>query len=442
MFFAVSSIGCAAPLQRNPTVESSNFTIMIHKHLLTSIFLLICFLSSAQLKFKEGYIVNNRHERTDCLIRNAGNEESTMHFVYKLQGSKEEHKIELSKIEEFGIENELKCIRSMVSIDASRDRITNMRDTVREWQEGHAFLKVLVEGELASLYEYHDYGKPLYFYTLKGSNMIPLIYKKYHVEIAANFVEQILYDNSFREQLKEHLPCGSRNNSDRISYTKKDLVRYFENYYNCTNSAYSTYNTLIKKGVLLLKPAVSINRIEMGIHDPIDSAPKVYFDQANSIGFGIETAYIFPYNRYKWGIFAEANYLTYKTETIFVGEEMNPPLYTGYAIDYKSIEFPIGLTYYIHLDKNNRLFAKAAYVPYMILSESYIAFSESYRSNFSASSHLFFGLGYNYRNLALECKYYTPTNITQNIYKRGSDLHRIAFTISYAFRLLGDRGVR
>lgn len=415
---------------------------MIYKLLLTTLFLLISLLSTAQLKFKEGYIVNNRHERTDCLIRNIGNEESTMNFEYRLKDSREIQKIELSKVEEFGIENELKCIRAMISIDVSRDRITNMKDTVSQWEEGHAFLKVLVEGELASLYTYYDYGKPLFFYSLKDSIIIPLIYKKFNLEIAANFVEQILYDNTFREQLNEHMTCGTRNNSDRISYTKKELVKYFENYYNCNNSDYVTYSTQTKKGILLIKPAASLNTFQLWIHDQIDAAPKAYFDKVNSVGFGIETEYIFPYNRYIWSVFAEANFLAYKTDNVSVGNEINPPLYNGYAVDYKSIEFPIGLNYYINLDKNNRLFVKAAYVPYVILSESYISFSESYRNEFSASSHMFFGIGYNYRKLGAEFKYYTPTNITQNIFKRGSNLTQIAFKLSYAFQVAGDRGIR
>jgi len=415
---------------------------MTPKHLLIVLFFSISTLSTAQLKFKEGYIVNNRHERTDCLIRNIGNEESTMNFEYRLKDSREIQKIELSKVEEFGIEKELKCIRAIISIDVSRDRITNMKDTVSQWEEGHAFLKVLVEGELATLYTYYDYGKPLFFYSLKDSNIIPLIYKKYNVEIAANFVEQILYDHTFREQLNEQLTCGTRNNSDRISYTKKELVKYFENYYKCHNSAYATYSTQINKGILLVKPAASLNTIQLGIQDPIDAAPKAYFDKVNSVGFGIETEYIFPYNRYIWSVFAEANYLAYKTDNVSVGNEINPPLYNGYAVDYKSIEFPIGLNYYINLDKNNRLFVKAAYVPFIILSDSYIAFSDSHRSDFSASSHLFFGVGYNFHNIAVEFKYYTPTNVTQNIYKRGSDLSQVSFKLSYAFRILGNRGVQ
>ncbi|MDD2476796.1 MAG: hypothetical protein PHI32_12910, partial [Dysgonamonadaceae bacterium] len=47
-------------------------------------FLAMSFITVAQSDFKEGYIVNNRHERTNCLIKNTGNEESTNDFEYKL----------------------------------------------------------------------------------------------------------------------------------------------------------------------------------------------------------------------------------------------------------------------------------------------------------------------------------------------------------------------
>lgn len=413
---------------------------MANKHLLIPLFLSVCFVSSAQVKFKEGYIINNRHERIPCLIRNAGGEESTMNYEYKLNNSKDVHKMELSKIEEFGIGDELKCIRALISIDMSRERIKNMRDTVSQWEEGHAFLNVLVEGKSASLYSYHDYGAPLFFFRREESNIVPLVYKKYQIEITPNFVQETLNDNSFRDQLNEYLACNNQKNADRISYTKKDLVRYFEDYNKCKNGSYTVYKTSqVKNGILLLKPGVSLNSVQLGIQNPIDAGPKIYFEKENSVGFGIEAEYIFPFNRYEWSVFAEANYLIYKTSNVAAGSEINPSLYRGYAIDFKSIEFPVGLKYYVNLDKNNRLFVKAAYVPYAILSRSYIAFSESHREKFSASSHLLFGLGYNYRNLGVEFRYYTPTDITQNIYKRGSDMDQVTFKIFYAFQLLGGR---
>lgn len=216
---------------------------------LTFLFLTLVFLSTAQIQFKEGYIINNRNERIDCQIRNLGREESTIHYEYRLGESGDFEKIELSKFVEFGVENELKCIRAFVPIDMSPDRITSVEDTLSVWEEGHAFLSVLLEGELATLFAYHDLGKDFFFYRLEGSDLVPLIYKKYEVGVTPNFVQRRIYNNTFREQLALHLACGNQNKAEKISYTKKDLVTYFEKYHQCKKKDYKTFESSRTKKV-------------------------------------------------------------------------------------------------------------------------------------------------------------------------------------------------
>ena len=190
---------------------------MAMKGILTAILLSICLLSPAQEKFKEGYIVNNRHEKIPCLIRNSGDEESTQYFEYRLMGSKTTQRIELSTVEEFGIEGEFKCIRALISIDKSPDRIKSIKDTVPQWEKGHAFLHVLFEGELASLYSYNDHGTPLFFFSLEDSDIVPLVYKRYQVETSPNIIQQILYNNMFRDQLVfTWLATAKKHRQDRL----------------------------------------------------------------------------------------------------------------------------------------------------------------------------------------------------------------------------------
>lgn len=416
---------------------------MNQRLLLFFLFLSLTLLSAAQIVFKEGYIINNRNERIDCQIRNVGREGSAIHYEYRLRESGNFEKIELSKFLEFGIENELKCIRALVPIDMSPDRITSVEDTLSVWKEGHAFLSVLLEGELATLFAYHDLGKDFFFYRLEDSDIVPLIYKKYEVGITPNFVQRRIYNNTFRGQLALHLTCGNQNNAEKISYTKKDLVNYFEKYHQCKKKDYKTFeSSRTKKGLLLLKPKVGLNSIQLGIKDPIDAAPMAYFGKGNSVGFGVEVAYIFPYNNYQWGLFVESNHLSYKSVSVTVINEVNPDMYKDYMIDYQSIEFPLGLIYHLKLDKNNRFFAKVAFVPHIIFSSSYIAFNATEKNKFSSHSSLLSGIGYNHRGLGVEFKYYTPANITQNLYKRGSNLNQLSFNLFYTFQLLGDQGLR
>ncbi len=410
---------------------------------ITFFYLALSLLSAAQIEFKDGYIVNNRHERIDCLIRNVGNEESAMNYEYRLEDSKTIEKIELSKIEEFGIDNELKCIRAFISIDASPNRISSIKDTIIQWEEGHAFINVLVEGQLASLYSYYDHGRPLFFFSWGDSNIEPLLYKKYYVEVTPTIIQQTLYNNTYRDQLRKYLACENLKDADKIDYSKKDLVRYFANYHKCKNADFQQFqSSQIKKGILLFKPGISLNRIQLGVQDPIDAALKVFFVEENSIGFGAEAEFILPFNKYKWSIFAEGNYLSYGTDEISVGDELSPTLYDEYDIDYKSLEIPVGIAHYMHLNKNQRFFIRGAYVPHFILSDSYITFNAGHKYQFSPSSRLLIGAGYNYRDLAVEFRYYSPQNITQNIYKRNSDLTQVSLKISYALQLAGEKGVR
>ena len=95
---------------------------------------LLCYTISsiafAQTEFREGYIVSNQDTIIDCFIRNAGHEESTMNYEYKLKESERINKIELSRIKEFGIDNELKCIRAFIAIDISENTIPDKKNAI------------------------------------------------------------------------------------------------------------------------------------------------------------------------------------------------------------------------------------------------------------------------------------------------------------------------
>jgi len=387
-------------------------------------------LTNAQMKFTEGYIVNNNHQKTACLIRNSGNAESSKNFEYKLKDEEKIRKIELAKIEEFGIENEVRCIRALIKIDVSPDRITQLKDTVKspEWEEGHAYLKILVAGKLASLYSYFDEGKTLFFYSIENSTIEPLFYKESRLEITTGIVEKNLINNTYRAQLMQELVCGDPDKINRISYTKKDLVQYFIDYHKCKASDFAVpKSSQTKKGSFRLKAGTSVNRIKMEAQDFSD-ASKITFSAENSLGFSSEAEYLLPFNNYKWSFFAESNYYYYKSE---YSDNVFNSLHDGYIVDYKTIELPLGITYYLNINQTQRLFLRAAFVPNLILSHSFIAFHSEAHYNFAPASRILFGLGYNYGKINAELRYYSSQNITQNAYKRGSDLSQISFRVSY-----------
>ncbi|HEY3388677.1 MAG TPA: hypothetical protein VGK38_03835 [Prolixibacteraceae bacterium] len=405
---------------------------------LSILFSAITLFSVAQMKFVDGYIVTNNHKKTDCLIRNSGNAESLMNFEYKLNGNKKIEKIELAKIEEFGIKNELRCVRALIKIDASPDRITQLKDTINspEWEEGHAYLKMLVDGKLASLYSYFDEGKTLFFYSKGNSAIEPLFYKESRLEITPGIIEKNLTNNTFRNQLAEYLDCRGLKEVSKISYSKKDLVQYFIDYHKCKAADFDVpKNSIVSKGSFRLKLGTSLNRIKMEAQDYTD-ASKISFSPENSLGFGIEAEYLLPFNNYKWSFFAESNYYSYKSD---YSDNVFNQLHDGYIVDYKTIELPVGITYYLNVNQNQRLFLRGAFVPDFILSGSYIAFHSEAHYSFAPASRMLFGIGYNCRQINAEIRYYSGQNITQNTYKRGSDLSQISFRVSYILYKSGKR---
>ncbi len=386
--------------------------------------------SSAQVKFVEGYIVNNKKEKTYCLIRNIGQEESTAKYQYRLKGEQEIHDIELSKIEEFGIDNEIKCIRTLIAVDVAPEYIKMPADTAFSWEEGHAYVKVLVEGELATLYSNYDHGKPLFFYSYDNSHVEPLVYKKFSVEVAPNVITHIFYNNAYIQQLQENLACGDPIDTKKISYTKKNLVNYFINYHKCRGADFEVFKSSnVNPGSIRFKVGVNSNVFQAAVRDFSDALPNAVFSNENTIGLSSEIEYLFSFNRYKWSIFAEANYYKYFSDKV-VNTSYQEAL-DEYVIDYKTVEFPVGITHYMNFDENHRLFVRTAFVPHLILKDSHIEFSEIYHSDFSTASRLFFGGGYNYKRISAEFRYYTKQNITMNIFKRGSELSQISFRLNY-----------
>lgn len=395
-------------------------------------------MTFAQTEFKKGYIVNNQHERIDCQIRNAGNDESTKNYEFRLKEGGEIQKIALSQIEEFGIDNLLKCIRALIVIDVSPIYIESEKDIKAKWEEGHAYLETLFEGKLASLYYYYNDGKHLFFYSLADNIIKPLIHKTYYIGKTPEIYQlhqKISIDNTYKDQLKEYLACDDSNDAYKTKYIKKDLVEYFKNYHNCKNFDYNQiYSTQTKKGKIFIKPGIFLNRNQLVITDP----PKEKFIIKNSVGFGVNAEYILPFNNNVWSVFTEANYLSYSTDKTSVDFE-NPVMTEGYIINYKTIEIPVGLSLNINFNRSHKFYVKAAYVPQVILGGSYISFKENKKESFSNSSRFLIGVGYNYQNWGVELRYYTPQNLTPNLYKQNSDFTHLSMKFSYSFQLYGDK---
>jgi len=169
--------------------------------------------------------------------------------------------------------------------------------------------------------------------------------------------------------------------------------------------------------------------MEMSVQDQ-DAALLVTFSTETSIGMGIEAEYVFAFNNYKWSVFAEGNYYSYFSDYSDNSYNNN---HEGYIADYKTIEVPLGINYYAHLNQDHRLFVKAGFAPHFVLNKSGIQFASDVRYDFASSTRSFAAVGYCYKRWSGEARFYTTQNLTQNLYSRGSDYKQISFRLTYAF---------
>ena len=82
-------------------------------------FLLILFFFASVFAYGQeinGYILNNNDEKTECFVHNNGIREasSSNKYKYRLPGEEEFKEMDLDKIKEFAIYDEVKCVRELI----------------------------------------------------------------------------------------------------------------------------------------------------------------------------------------------------------------------------------------------------------------------------------------------------------------------------------------
>ena len=294
-------------------------------------------------------------------------------------------------------------------MDRSSDNISRLSTTRRPiFNKEKLFLKVLIESE-ASLYSYEDGNLKRFFFSNNNSDIEQLIFKKYIVPST----NKIGSNNRYKQQLLSFKNCKNINTKDieRLSYNTKSLHNFFVKYNNCNNKNDITEKYSVKKGTFNFNLKIGANKYDLKLFHYTaskwrnKSLPSQY---SSKIGFELE--YIFPHDKNKWAAFIEPTYNSYNTKTeidlIHYIEQI--------TINYKSIEIPVGLRYYLHLNESNKFFTNAA----LVLSHTAIS-NINYSSGLKieADSNLTYALGIGYKNndkLSIEFRYYKKRNFLNN----------------------------
>jgi hypothetical protein len=393
-----------------------------------TLFLLILFFiplsGFGQIVFEKGYFINNDNIRTECLIKNMDWQYNPAEFQFKMGPNGVAQKATIKNVREFRVYGYPKYVRDSVQIDRPDNNFDDY-EWSREpiWRSEVLFLRVVTEGK-AVLYAFESKNFKRFFYSVDGFAPRQLVYKIYHKD--TYLIEE---NNLYKQQLWVGMPTeNGREAAEKVPYEEKRLAGYFILY----NSKYSnnteadTYTAEKnrtqgpKRDLLNLKISPAVTYSSFSYYNVLTSN-TVYFSQSPGYSYGFEIETILPFNKNKWGIFAEPTKTYFKDNIVDNSNKLQ--------IDQIIWELPIGLRYYIFLGKESKIFANILYLASIkngAITQIWINDNMVFIKN--NSYKLGAGIGFNFKIFSLEARY-----ATSNLVLPQSDYQRFSLILGVRF---------
>ena len=391
------------------------------KIFISTLIAIFSFNSYSQIKYETGYYIDNNGTAINCLIKNTDWNNNPKEFTYKLTEQSKPQKGKIENVSEFSVINKFKFRRYSVDIDRSSEDLNKMSyNKAPEFTNEQLFLKTLFEGK-ANLYFYEGGNLSRYFYSVDSSNAKQLIFKSYLIE-----TNMVAKNYEFRNQLRDSLQCQSSSITgiEKIEYNEHDLIEFFTNYSQCHNSKTVTYHIRKeskKSFSLAIRPGVNISNLI--ISNVLTNTGQINFGSKASLRLGVQGEFILPFNKGKWAITVEPTFQYYKNETVSNDK--------SFKAEYKSIQFPIGITHFFFLNDKSKLFLNASFlldIPFdskieLEMSPEPLKLTTNYTPTL--------GLGYKYlKKYSLEARYELGRTLLNYVYW-GSDYKTFAVIFGY-----------
>jgi hypothetical protein len=395
---------------------------------------LFTFSSYSQVSFEKGYYIDDVNVKTECLIKNLDWNNNPTEFEYKLSEEADSKTNTIASVQEFGIYNNSKYVRSTVNIERST-AVTNKLGNERRaiFYEETLFLNVLVEGK-AILYTYEEIGLVRYFFSVNGSKIEQLVYIVYITEDNHQSGE----NNQYKQQLLATLECSEITLKDveNLKYKRKNLVNIFADYNNCNNSSTTNFAEKRKRDLINLTLRPRINSSSLTSDVPLLDSDEIQFENQLGFGFGVELEYILPFNNNKWSISIEPTYQSYNSKGSNNYSNVSDGILNA-EINYKSLEIPITARHYFFLNDTSKMFVSLGFL-YDISSDSTIDFTRADGSNFrtfdvNTGSSYTLGVGYKYRDTySIEIRYQTDRPVLTQVPALDSGFHSLSMIFGYS----------
>lgn len=309
----------------------------------------------SQPGYENGYLITDKGEKINCLIRNRDWGYNPNSIRYKLSPDAAVQTAGIDQITEFAIGTTHKYKRFIVDYDRTVEEIAklgmerepiNIRDTV--------FLKVLVEGK-SSLYIYENGDLRRFFIQSGNGEVEQLVYKLYLTQGG-----QVSVNDSYKNQMASLLTCENSPSISDLKYETKELARAVRAHNSCNGGAVTDYATRHVKSSfhLTVRPGIRVSAFNATgtPSTPLGNDPRKYnFEDKITIRFGVEAEFVLPLNKNKWSVLIEPTYQYYKANST------TPDNTT--VIDYESVELPVSVRYTFRPDLPTTVFLNLGYCP-------------------------------------------------------------------------------
>ena len=416
---------------------------MMKKAFLSALFTLLSLSAISQIKYQKGYITNQSGQTSEVYIRLDEMADNPTEIQYKLSPDGKINVAGIATISEFGIGESYKYTREKVQIDRSSEELNEISQIRHaEFKEEVLFLRTLAEGDFSLLY-YQDGKLKRFFIKNPDESVEQLIYKKYTT--GDNIIRK---NNRYKQQLMNSLVCKDIKEGDlkNLRYDRSQLLDLFKKYHQCAEKDLKIY-FVKKEGDLNLMIKAGVNFTNFGMEQDIYDIVEDYQYQIDPrIGFEIE--YILPMANQKVALYMEPSFSMYNADhEIIVATKGSTPSNPGATggfrakvnMDYKILDLPLGLRYYMYLNKayTSKMFVNAGASLNLVFNSStmvktYNNESSDFDFNQSWQPTFFAGVGYRYsEKIGIEMRYFPIRPLTDNGGYKLHQNHSFALVVGY-----------
>tara|TARA_R110002012_G_scaffold62786_1_gene165164 strand:- start:80912 stop:82120 length:1209 start_codon:yes stop_codon:yes gene_type:complete len=390
---------------------------------------ILLFFQTIHSQYQEGYIITKNGENKLGLIKNQNWNNNPERIYFKTDSKTPEQTIELSRLSEFGIGNDIKFVISEVDLEMSSDKINNLtRDKRPVFEKKTIALRKLIEGKI-SLFEYQFSNGTRYYVKKIDGNFEPLVFKKYlasgnRVGTNKHYKQQLsLLFSDKSDELQKDL--------ERLSYSRKSISKIISKYNLLNNSNSISYTEKIKsKAKLNIALFGGLEQTSVSYQFPNVATLNPAFDDISRSILGAELELLVLNN--KLGIFSGYSIKSKVSESVVIQTSVEDITQTA-TLSFNNNTVFFGARGYIPTVKNLNLVINAGISVETVNNFSLTFDISRIEENFKRNSGSeFFGVGLEYKKVFAEARFFSNRMFAENVSNNVSvDNSNVNFRLGY-----------